>query len=90
MVVQIDYHINIIIIYYIIYTLCIQKGMSICLIVIFYIMKLYLKIKLYLYVIFTNGKLRKIINNDLPNIDGIRKNTTTNGCTTQSKRLVKR
>lgn len=53
--------------------------MSICLIVIVCIMKLYLKFKLYSYIIFSNGKLRKIINNDLPNIVRIRKNTTTNG-----------
>lgn len=42
-------------------------------------MKLYLKFKLYSYIILTNGKLRKIINNDLPNIVRIRKNKTTNG-----------
>lgn len=47
--------------------------MSICLIVIVCIMKLYLKFKLYSYIILTNDKLRKIINNDLPNIVRIRK-----------------
>jgi len=61
--------------------------MSICLIVIVYIMKLYLKFKLYSYIILTNGKLRKIINNDLPNIVRIRKKYNykmVNGYTTQS------
>jgi len=50
-------------------------------------MKLYLKFKLYSYIILTNGKLRKIINNDLPNIVRIRKKYNykmVNGCTTQS------